>query len=346
MHNISPIDIRELSTKQQIIDLALTDVEDFRAQGYLACRNFTKKEREDLKSIASQHVNSYELLSLWQDNLKPRIKKLSKERTNSEFINSLTKHLSVDESEAQSVANELVSKRQQKNLINFANSVYTKPEKGRDRLAKKRNTLIDFLSKSEKEIDKIRKNLVEYMMFDSISRAQKITILDPTKNIFTKSKLKRRIERERKLIFKNNRKRLNDIYSRLEELSKNNDGLIVKINDRKWDLMTILALKNNYEKKISKLSDDKPDSVNKRLSIFESEIKEFKERELDKMETLPNQTSIDLARVASEDIDKLLLQIFNLTNIQKNQLVLQMKEFRELNVERKDIISELGKLSI
>ena len=138
---------------------------------------------------------------------------------------------------------------------------------------------------------------------------------------------------------------MNFIYSRLEELSKINNNLIEDILDKKWDLMIVLGLRNNYEKKIAKINDDQPDSATKRLAIFHNETKKFKEEELDKMEMLPGQSSIDLARVASEEADNLLMRIFNLTNIQKNQLVLQMKEHRELNKERKEIITELGKLS-
>lgn len=345
MKQISSISIRELSARQRIVDLALTDVEDFRAQGFVACRNYTKKQRKALKKASTKTVSIYDILASWQDNLKPKVSKLSKEQKNPEFLNSIVKHLSTSEILAQEKINALTKDRQLEMLNDFAFDIYEKPKKGRDKFEKRRNKIKEIMSVSEKEVEKMKANFVEYTLFNETSENEKVTILDPYAPFLKRAKSKRRIERERKEILKKHRDRLNFIYSRLEELSKINNNLIEDILDKKWDLMIVLGLRNNYEKKIAKINDDQPDSATRRLAIFNNETKKFKEEELDKMEMLPGQSSIDLARVASEEADNLLMRIFNLTNIQKNQLVLQMKEHRELNKERKEIITELGKLS-
>lgn len=345
MKQISPINIRELSTRQRIIDLALTDVEDFRSSAYQACRNFTKKQRRLLRKIAYQNTTSYDILATWQDTLKPRLKSLEKERTDGDFLNSIAKHLSLEETSAQITINQLVLDRQLAMLDDFTFQIYEKPKKGRDRHSKRRQLINAIMSDSQKQVEKLKNSYVEYLLFNEISASEKITILDPNLRLNKRSKLKRQIQRERKNAFRKRRQRLSEIYNRLDELSNLHDGLLTNIIDKKWDLMIILALRNNYDKKIAKLTDDQPDSATKRLNIFNAEVKAFKNAELEKMEMAPGQSSDDLIRIASDEIDNLLMQTFNLTNIQKNKLVLQMKEHRDLTAERKQIITELGKLS-
>ena len=82
--------------------------------------------------------------------------------------------------------------------------------------------------------------------------------------------------------------------------------------------------------------DDETNAI-KRLSIFDSETQQFKNEQIYKLLTRSDRMNLEATRLISKEIDTLLLRIFDLSNIQKNQLLMYSKEYRELIQEQATI---------
>ena len=146
-----------------------------------------------------------------------------------------------------------------------------------------------------------------------------------------------KVRRERKRRNKREQKRIHEIDARIQEIEKNDSKLIGGIMSLRVDLMSILAARTSFEKRLSKLAKDEAIDAAARLEIFNDETRKIRHSIISE---IPGSAEMSLESVyaATKVTDELLLRIFDLTNTQKNNLLLQTKEHRELREERDKII--------
>lgn len=83
------------------------------------------------------------------------------------------------------------------------------------------------------------------------------------------------------------------------------------------------------------------DNAVKRLEIFDQITVGFKNKQLENNVINSNKINLELTRTKIKEIDTLLLRIFDLSNIQKNQLLSQVKEYRDLFKEQNSIYNKI-----
>lgn len=127
--------------------------------------------------------------------------------------------------------------------------------------------------------------------------------------------------------------RFAEINQRLHELGQSNDGLVPKVIHADWNLVEVIALRHTYEKKLQALSLEKVVDSKHRLKLFDTVTGAFKKSHTKQIADL----NLAAARRATQTIDSLLLQIFDLNQVAKNQLIVDIKEYRELSAEAKRI---------
>ena len=332
------INNREQSIRQRINDLVLTDVEIFRAEANRAYSEFNIKERRLLENITTKDTTSYGVLAAWQDKILPILNDLTDKQTDKTFYKFIAKNLVMDETKSQNKANQIIKDRKNEIISNFVFEIFPIQKGSKDICKQQRERTLKLLSQPIKEIDRIKNHLINYMICQEIADQNKITIADTYDSFFKRKKAKSRIRSERKKAIKSENLRLEYIKKRFKSLSARNNGLIDKIANKKWDLMIILALRNQYEKSIGKLSKTDEKNALKRLEIFDKETKDFKKEQIERLVIDSDQANLETTRTLIKDTDELLLQIFDLTTIQKNQLVLNVKEYRELTEEKAAIL--------
>ena len=106
---------------------------------------------------------------------------------------------------------------------------------------------------------------------------------------------------------------------------------------KEWDLVTIISMRNQYDKRIGAMAKKDRSSALKRLAVFEKVTQQFRNDYIEQATSA--KMSLELTRQLSEEVDALLLRIFDLSTVQKNQLLVQSKEYRELIVESKNIVT-------
>jgi hypothetical protein len=332
MNIFNDITDREQARRQQITNIYLTNIEDFRIKATKAYSNFCQKDRSTLKSIETDNISSYGILSEWEQNLLPIQKSLISKRSDDSFAKLLTKNLSLNNDEVQLKIEDIISERESEILNNFISQIYL--DQKNNFYAEQRHNLKTLLLKSESEIKQIKDHQIDYFLYKEIAMQNNINVVDSHTSIIKRIMANRRINSERKKTIKFENERLIFINNRLKTLSTINGGLMTEVVDNNWDLITIFSLRNQYEKKISKLSENDSENAIKRLEVFDAETQKFKTEQIEKINLSSNQINLETTRLLTKNIDNLLLRIFDLTNMQKNQLLLYSKEYRELNQEQ------------
>lgn len=341
MKQLLTIDDREQTKRQQITDSILTNLEDFRTNAARAYHDFIPVERKLLASIETNDTTSYNVLAAWDNELRPLLHTLHSKLSAETFRAFMVKNLVLNEKEAQTKIDQIITERKSEVLRSFIYDLYPIVKKGRtDINSKQRERAKDLLSRPESDIEQIRNHQIDYMLYKEAAAQNHITVADSHASLFKRIRTKARIRAERKKILAAENNRLLYITKRLRELSAMNGGLLINLLDKKMDLMVILDLRNRYEKKIAKLSPEEAKNAVKRLAIFDSETLEFKKEQIEKLVINSDQTSLETTRAITRDIDTLLLRIFDLTTTQKNQLLLHTKEYRELTQEQTTILQK------
>jgi len=339
MINILPnIDNREQSTRQRLNDIALTNTEAFRAEATKAYHKHTTQERKSLSKLKSKDITIYNVLAAWQDELLPLLDSLGEKQTDDIFCKFISKNLILNKDNLQSKIEQLITERKKELLTDFTLNIYPLEKNGKDKHKSQRKQALKLLSLPKSSIINIKTRFVDYIICKEIANKNNLTVIDAHSSFIKRGRNKSLIRSERKKAIKSEKKQLIYVKSRFDSLSAINGGLINVILDKGWDLMTVLALRNQYEKSVNKLSKKDEKNAVKRLEIFDKETKSFKKEQADSLIVDSDQANLETTRAITKDIDALLLRIFDLTNVQKNQLVLNIKEYRELTQEKANIL--------
>lgn len=332
MRKLLLIDEREKLTRQQITDALLTDVEKFRDIARKSFRDLKTQDRFMIEDIETEDVSGYSILAAWEEELLPLTAALEKNLSDKNFYKTISKNLFYEEDEAKRIIDELITKRKRLVVADFISSFYPKTKKNNFNLNKKQ--LKKILNKPDEEIKTLKDRLVMFALCEETARKNNVTVVDYHSTLIKRIFDTLKIQVERTKARNNTNKGVKNITKRINKLAAANNGLIVDINENEMDLPIIFNLKNQYEKIISALPKiDSKDSI-KRLAAFDSITSKYSKEIETKFTINADQVNLEHTRKTISDIDKILLRIFDLTNLQKNQLLLQTKEYRELCAEK------------
>jgi hypothetical protein len=249
----------------------------------------------------------------------------------------MVKHLVLDTDETQASIHNVINLRESEVITKFSNQLYGLARK-KDIHRKQRARIKELLLLFQQEIFDLKDHYINYMLYKHIAEQNNITVVDPHASLRKRMKYSRQVRRERKNIARFEKERLAFIDGRMIELRNVDKGILADIFDKGIDLVVVIGIRNQYEKRVAKLSTTDVKSVAKRLAIFDAETQEFRNKYTDKLANTSANTSLELARTITKSIDGLLLHIFDLNLTQKNQLLLYTKEYRELAQEQATIL--------
>ena len=325
-----PVD--RLATEERLVQQASEDREGFRLAATRAFAGLNPRERQILRGVTTKNVSAEDALDLWQQALRATLADLHKTETGSVLWKALSKNLAYDDDDAKKLARQLVSDRRCKLLKEKIKAFYS------DGAKRQGVRLLRLLARPEEELDDLYRRYGDHLAYHEIARAQKISVSDPHTSWYTRRKAARAIRRERRQTALSERDRLLRIASRRDELHAAFDGLLGEAVTRAWDLPVVIDLRMQYEKKVRTLAEADAHNPVKRLSLFEKVTRAFRDAEVEKLaKNNPAHNSLVSARHFAEEIDALLLRIFDLSNVQKNRLLTLAKEERDLAKEQASI---------
>ena len=329
---------KEIMRRQQIADSLITNLEEFRTDAARAYAEYLPYERSIISNLKTDKIDAYTVLEDWEETLKPLLEAINDKRSDANFRKIITEQLLLVDTETQVKINSLVIDRKFELINNFISKFYPVNKKAKNRYRQQRQQIRELLSMPASKIQSVKNHYVCYLLYKEATERNNITAIDSHTSLIKRLVAKRHIRHERKQTIKSENSRLSYINDRIKSLSAMNSGLLVDISNKKWDFVAILDLRHNYEKKISKLTKENEKDAVKRLSIFDAVTADFKKSQIEKMTIDSDISNLETTRTITKDIDSILLRIFDLSNIQKNQLLVCFKEYRELGQEKTSIL--------
>lgn len=330
-----------ITALNELTELAKSERELFRLNAAKAYLAFPATDRAIIKKLTADSTTGYALLNQWQSSLQPLAAELSASGTRPAFARDIAKYLFLDMPSAERRVEDLLATRRQEAREKVLYELYPLPINSRkDRRAAPRNNARNLLMKTAAEIESLKERYVAYLLHQTVALTCAIPVEDAHTPWLKRILTRRRIASERKKLNGVERKRLHDIAQRLNQLNASHDGMLGELLRKEWDLIVVISLRNKYEKQIQALPPTERLSPLKRLTIFEKITKQFRDEQIDKLaHSNPAHDSLVAVRHYAETTDALLLRIFDLSNEQKNQLLVLSKEARDLQKEREALMS-------
>jgi len=336
MKNSLTIYERERVRLQQYEELLTNDVELFRREATKAYRAFEPHERRFLRKLETDEVTSYAALTIWEDTLLPVLYTLQTKRAEPTFRRVMVKHLALDMDEAQKTIHGVINTREKAVIQKFITQVYGKESKRKSHRRQRRH-ILGLFAVPQQEVFDMKEHLVAYTLLHHVADEHGVAVVDAHASLRMRLRAARRVRRERKRAKRAEAVQLAHIAARTAEIRAARNGLVADILDKNIDLVTVISLRNRYEKRLSALAKSDVMHAAKRLAIFDEETREFREQ-YTSLAGVDIEASLESTRQMTKAIDDLLLRIFDLTTTQKNQLLLYTKEYRELADEQAAIM--------
>ena len=315
---------------QELQHQAVADVLGFRAKARKATEMFTPDMRHITNSVDTRNSPIYSLFVDWENELAPDVESLLTKSHAKTLQNTLAKQLNIPSRIAQARAEQLVEERRVELLERFID-VYQYGARGKSYAA-----AWELFGRPIENIATIKARFVEYTLYQTVAHEQKITIFNPHASLIKRWRLARKERREIKLYKKQQIKRLASIRQAQYTLKVSGSGIIDKIITLNLDTVLALDANRQYKKRLDAL---KPASRTpaRRLSTFTTTTKTIRDtytRSLTGTDTLA-----DLQR-ALRVLDEVLVELFDMTDSTRNALMVQLKQYRELEREASKIVAE------
>lgn len=314
---------------EQLKKAATTDILAFRSKARQSAVEYPRPTRQLLERASTKDTPAYLLLTEWLDRIAPDVDAVRKARQTTPLKNSLSKHLLMSGQAATDLAKRLVEERVDNMREGFLDLCYN--QRGFARGAARA-----ILRQSTEEINDMRERLVNYELHLLVASEFGATIYDANapalQRFFQKNAEKRQIARYKK----QQAKRLGAIYTRQQELKEYRQAIISRILLVELDTVVALDAYRQYQKHLDRL---KPESRTpaKRLSVFTSATKKIRDDYASKQSKTDKLADLQSAQ---QVIDEVLVELFDMTDAQRNKLMAHLKEYRDLEREAARITKE------
>jgi len=323
MDNAHQIETKEKARFKEITDSAITNIELFRQQAKAALKQYSKHERRLLEQLQRDTSYPYDFLDLVETQLVPLRETLNSKRTSDSFKKTLAKHTLQRTQDVQPAVDLVIDYSDNFHIETFVRNNSSLTSLHADWLKVFVTTI------GIEEISTLKKHYSDAILYHKVATNHGITVVDPNSGLLQRILDASGIRRERRKRIAYENSRMRKITARRSELNQLHDSLMPAIASVDWNLMEVLALRQEYEKKLGLLSVDDVLDDKRRLELFDSITSAFKKKHAVHSVT----TGLESARQSSAAVDTLLLRIFDLSTTQKNRLLADFKEYRDIDDE-------------
>lgn len=308
---------------------ALANTLEFRAHARRSAENYPRPMRQLLGRARTKDVPIYHLFSDWSALVAPEVEALQPARKSVSLRNALAKQLRLSGPAAADLTNQLVDQRVRSLQDTFLNHRYDPGERARA-------VASEILSLPAEEVTDIHSRLVSYQLHQLVARESTITFYDAhaplIKRLYQKAVENRQVRRYKK----RQARRLTAILARQQELKAHNQAIISRILLLELDTVLALDAYRQYAKQLDKLEPENRTPA-KRLSLFATATKKIREAHTAKQSKTDKLADLQSALKVVDDV---LVELFDMTDTQRNTLMSKLKEYRDLEREASRITKE------
>lgn len=326
----------------ELLKQAETNSEAFRAEATAVMQAFTPDDREYVVQMLSDTVTIENALQAWSIKLRPERERLLKKRTDRAFCATLQRNIGFTEDQAREEIEYMIDERLELLLDEAVDSLY--PLEDGDpahSLATQRAYALNFFSQTDEDIEDYQQRYERYQNYTHVAHAHRITVCDPYASWLERQRCALQIRREREQTREEEESRLLTIEAELHELGGEHQGLVAEIMEKEWDFEKLTTLREKYDKRIAALSTRQATPV-KKLKIFDEVVRNFRDKEVERLVADVSKPSLQKVRELADEVDRLMLQFFDLSTKDEKSLMADLKRSRGLAQER-DMITLIRK---
>jgi hypothetical protein len=303
---------------QVVKDQLLLDREALRAQlnGYLL--DFSLADRVRTKVLDKSTVSTERLANIVADDFASQIKSLERKLTDKNWRGYLMRHLSFDAIGADLAVSHLVEQRR--------HELIAETTKALGLIDDSQLVLTSLLTTPVDELVDLIQRFANYQQAINIEMTYGLSLLDAHAGHFKRSQMRRRIRRERKQIARQEKRTLRKNHRLIQEFLAN-DQLFADLIANQLSYVEILGLRQDYQKTIDKLKTNEREP-SKLMDIFDDVTKTYIRREINRLSS--DQQDLKTLNATNEQLRGLLLEVFDLDNEARNQLMTKMAEYNNL----------------
>lgn len=180
---------------------------------------------------------------------------------------------------------------------------------------------------------------VDYAIYSLVAKELGVVEVDRHASVIRRLYRSIKSRRQVRIIKRATISRLRNIEKQMAMVQEFRGGLVARIFALKIDFVEILTARKEYEKSLSRLSKKAVASASKRLALFEKKTDSLRSAYLD---TAPGIDNLMDAQQAAKEINEVLLEVFDLDNTGRNEIMKCFKQYRELVRERKELELKLS----
>lgn len=322
---------------QEILDELLIDQNQFRDSANDYIEESSNKLKKSINKLSRKDEDRENFLIKWKYEFLPKIKRLENLHKDEAFVGVLEDKLMIAKLSLAEKLSQIIEERKEEIKKEFLNNLFPIDTKNkRDIYIHKRDHAEILLKLSNQELSQIYNYYFISKIYLIIARKNGIAIIEPNAKLFKRRKQRKEIIRQKIQLTKYKDERIKFINQRLQILSSCFDGLLINLYKYEIDLVSIFDLRQQYEKKINNLTKANKNKPDKYIDLFKSITNNYINS---KTETLISAKEIKLTSLDSnrENLKKILMNVFDLSNKDKNLSLLYYKEYRELIEEKKNL---------
>ena len=316
---------REWQLYNELLDMALTDPEQFRLGAKRAYERYKPNDRRIIAGLEKGQAGAYEFFSLWLDHVHAVFVELDKTAVSKTFARTVAKGLVLDEHEQDGVIARIMSDRRQAIVDGVLAQLYSDSPESREVAAA-------VLSQPADEIRELYNIYAVVRLHEDVARQQEIVLYDPHASLWRRLRQKRAIKRERFVTAKLEKRRLDEIQRQIIRVNSWHESLLTRVAREEIDVIAVLAAKAQYDKYLEKLPSEQQGSFVEREKIYHKVMApmrgEYSARRRGSVGTLAAMQRY--VRV----YDDIVIEMFELSNQEKNKLLANLKIIRDREKER------------
>lgn len=308
-----------------------TDREVFRAQATSALHRFDQEQRELAASVETEHVVADDLLRAWDTQIEPIYQDLDETRHDPKLKKYLINAIGFTDNQAESVIEYMIKERKQALLDEVLGNLY---HSDGNNATYQREYAEELLTRSPADINDYMSRYIDFIQAVEASEKYNILLCDPHGSWLERQKAALAIHKERQKTEHEENRRIDEISTQLSSLENNEQSLLGQIVTKQWDFITILDLRNKYQKRVDDLTPAEKKNPTKRLKLFERVTASFRDREAERLSHIQAAHTLKQLREINEEVYNLLLEVFDLPNNQRNLLLIDIQKHTRLTQER------------
>lgn len=288
---------------------------------YQACTRTLRREARQLDTAALEAGPFY---SLWQETIVPQCAAIAAAADDAKLRKELSRSLLLEPADAARYAQTLAIRRRSEYLETVLETTYA-PREHRARQAAAR-----FLARPDATNEEYIQRYVDWQLSMAVARDAGIAVYDVHATLLRRGLLRTRVRRQTKRLVRATNRELRALSRELREIEAYDNGLIPSLFALSIDLVSVRAAYRAYEKALKAVAPGDRTPA-QQLALYEEATTAIRTQHLEKLAGAHGLQ--DIQRAANE-IDAVLLRVFDLSNREYNELMNLLKRYRDIGREQ------------